>query len=298
MNIPIIIGWPQVFLFIVALIGLGLLISSAMSLYSSMSIRRERREWEERKEEYEERKRDGEYEKDQQYAEGEQQYADGEVAEATEVAEVVAAVEDEEAREYYRKFQPRRRFFRHRHFLWRRSVSGGVVMIIALLLLWVAFIIQAYLGLTSDILAAKIVATPIANTPQNDPEMSIELVLYDQSGHVTSHQTYTVMGDEWMLQGDIIKFPPWLGIFGLHSGYKVTRLEGTFSDPAIERVHTHTVVELNGGEDGFFTTMRSGGKWYSFLVEAYYGNAVFQQPDGKVYDIFISNTGLFAKPEG
>jgi hypothetical protein len=36
--------------------------------------------------------------------------------------------------------------------------------------------------------------------------------------------------------------------------------------------------------------------WTSPVVEAAYGNAVFLAADGKTYDVFVSQTGLFAKP--
>src|SRR5436853_282281 len=81
-------------------------------------------------------------------------------------------------------------------------------------------------------------------------------------------------GDEWMLQGDIIKFPTWLNILGLHSGYKLTRLEGRYDDPKLESNSRHVVVTLNGGDDNFFKTMQ-GQAWVSPVIQAAYGNAVF-----------------------
>jgi len=54
-------------------------------------------------------------------------------------------------------------------------------------------------------------------------------------------------------------------------------------------------VVLNGGDDNFFQTMRNQqGSWLSNFVEASYGNAVFNPADGS-YDVFVSQTGLWAK---
>ncbi|HEX4206521.1 MAG TPA: hypothetical protein VHZ51_20450 [Ktedonobacteraceae bacterium] len=179
-----------------------------------------------------------------------------------------------------------------RHFRWGHGASGVVLLVIALLLLWVASLAQVYTGLNSDIKVAQVHATSVANMQHM---MSVEMTLYDSSGHTTSTQTYLVSGDEWMLQGDIIKFPAWLNVLGLHSGYKLTRLEGRFDDPNLESNSKHTVITLNGGDDGFFKTTQ-GLPWITPFVQAAYGNATFLQPDGKTYNVVVSQSGLYPKP--
>lgn len=231
MNIPITVGWPQLVLFLLAVLGLGLLISATMGLRGR----------------------------------GAGTYID----------------EDGIERRYRRRrFRPGRIF------------SGLLLVAIALSLLWLTFLVQTYLGLTSDIQVAQVHATKIDGQPHL---MSVELILYDNNGHKISDKTYLVQGDEWMLQGDIIKFPTLLNILGLHSGYKLTRLEGRFDDPNLESTSKHTVIELNGGDDNFFKTVQEQA-WVSPVVEAAYGNAVFLAADGKTYNAYVSQTGLYAKP--
>ena len=86
--------------------------------------------------------------------------------------------------------------------------------------------------------------------------MSVEVVLFDKDARQTADNTYLVKGDEWVLQGDIIKFPTWLNIVGLHSGYKLTCLEGRYDNSDLERHAGHTVIDLNGGDDTFFVSSR------------------------------------------
>src|SRR5205807_3105286 len=174
----------------------------------------------------------------------------------------------------------------------RRGISGILLIFLAVSLLWATFLVQTYLGLTGNIKVAQIRASsPVPH------QMSVELVLYDTNGHQLSDHTYTLQGDEWMLQADFIKFPTWLNVLGFHSGYKITRLEGLYQDPKLESNAKHSVVELNGGEDGFFTTMRTQKFWFSPFVDAYYGNAAFALADG-TYDVFASQDGLFARSTG
>ena len=193
-----------------------------------------------------------------------------------------------------RKFS-RKRYERYGHFRLRygRLLGGVILVFFAISLLWLSILMQTYLGLTSDIKVARVRATPVANIAHL---MSVDLTLYDQNGHQTSEQTYVINGDEWMLQGDIIKFPSLLNIVGLHSGYKLTRLEGRFDDPNLEANSHHTVITLNGGDDNFFKTVQEQA-WTSPFVQAAYGSSTFLRPDGKTYDVLVSQTGLYAAPE-
>ncbi len=200
--------------------------------------------------------------------------------------EIEREEEDEEGRRRGRKY------IRRRRFKWGRGLGGVILLLIAVSLLWTTFLVQSYLGVTGEIKVAHVRASAITNIPH---VMSVELVLYDKDGHQISDNTYGVMGDEWMLQGDIVKFPTWLNIVGLHSGYKLTRLEGRFDDPNLERNNKHTVIDLNGGDDNFFKTAQTQ-TWLAPLVEAAYGNAVFLPADGKTYTVFVSQTGLYAVP--
>lgn len=119
-------------------------------------------------------------------------------------------------------------------------------------------------------------------------------ILYDENGQQVSENMYQVNGNEWMLQGDIIKISNLLNVFGLHTGYKLTRLEGRFDDVNQERHATHTVVELNGGDDTFFKNVQAHRDWLWPFIDAQYGNAVYLPADG-TYNVYVSTTGLYAK---
>lgn len=229
MTIPIILSWPQLFLLLIGVLGLGLLISSIMSLGS--------RE--------------------------------------------LTTYKDEAGVRTYRR----------RRVRWGRGISGVLLLALALSLLWAIFTIQTYLGLTGEIKVASVRATTIANVPH---QMSVELILYNGAGHPASNNTYLIKGDEWMLQGDIVKLPAWLNVIGLHSGYKLTRLEGRYDDIKLENTAQHTATELNGGDDTFFKTTYAQKSWLSWFVDASYGNAVFQAPG--TFDVFATQDALIARP--
>lgn len=234
MNTPIQFGLPQIVLLLIAVLGLGLLIHSAMSLT------RGHRE----------------------------------------------VFEDEYGNRFYSKHR--------RRFRWKRGLGGILLLLLAVSILWMTFLVQSYLGLTSDITVAQVHASSVTNQAHM---MSVELILYDGNGKQTSDNTYFVQGDRWMLQGNIIKFPTWLNILGVHSGYKLTRLEGQYDDPNDEANLKHTVITLNGGDDSFFKTVYKQA-WSSPFVDAAYGNAVIIPADGHSYSVLVSQSGLYAKPVG
>jgi hypothetical protein len=196
-------------------------------------------------------------------------------------------LEEEKAR-YLRP----RRWYHRPGFRISRGLGGIILLALAVSLLWLTFLVQSYLGLTGDIRVARIHATRVANLPHM---MSVELTLYDQNGHQISDDTYILQGDEWMLQGDIIKFPTWLNILGLHSGFKLTRLEGRYDDPQMEANNKHTVIVLNGGDDNFFTTVQQQ-QWTSPFVDSAYGSSTFLRPDQHTYDVFVSQDALHPEP--
>lgn len=238
MSTPLQIGGPQIILFLLLLIGIGLLISSLLGLVG-----------------------------------GKQE---------------VEIFEDEYGKRY-RRWRKRRREVR-----WKRGTGGILLLVAAISLLWLTVAIQSYLGLTSDIKVAQVQATSFANSPN---VMSVHLTMLNSNGKATSDQLYQMNGDQWLLECDMIKFPSWMNIFGIHSSFKLTRLEGQFSDPQLESTSKHTVVTLNGGDGDFFKSVYKQA-WSSPFVDAAYGNAVFEPGDNKTYDIYVSQTGLYAKLAG
>lgn len=55
-------------------------------------------------------------------------------------------------------------------------------------------------------------------------------------------------------------------------------------------------VVLNGGDDNFFKAAYAQKSWFSWFVDASYGNAVFQAPGA--FDVFATQDALIARPAG
>ncbi|MEV0298638.1 hypothetical protein [Nocardia sp. NPDC050710] len=171
-----------------------------------------------------------------------------------------------------------------------RGAGGLVLLIIAVGLLWVATLLQTYLGLSGEIKAAHVVVKEVAG---QEHQLEVDLTLYGDDDHPERRQTYRVQGDLWALQANIVELEPWVNALGFHSGYRVTRLYGQRLDGVAT---TQNQIFVNGDDQDFFADMREG-KWYTEpFVRSAYGNAVIGTPGE--YDVFISHDAIKARATG
>ncbi|ASF08960.1 hypothetical protein [Nocardia brasiliensis] len=165
-----------------------------------------------------------------------------------------------------------------------RGGSGVVLLLGAVVLLWVATLMQTYLGLTGEIKAAHVVAKPVAG---QEHRLDVELTLFGDDDHEDQHLRYQVEGDMWVLQAGIVELEPWVNAMGFHSGYKVSRLYGQRLDGVAT---TQNQIFLNDGDEDFFNDMTKGRWWTEPFVRSAYGNAVIAVPGE--YDVFISRDAI------
>jgi hypothetical protein len=195
----------------------------------------------------------------------------------------IEILEDEQGRAY-------RLMRRRRHFRLHHGIVGLLLLVGAMLILVASVAIQSYLGFTGKIKVATVHTTAITNMPHT---MLVDLILYDQNEQQISHGDYSLDGDRWELNGDIVKFQSWLNFFGVHSGYKISRLTSQYDDSS---AHMIKPVSLNGGDEDFYNSIRAKTWWSVPAVMAVYGAAVLEPADDVTYDVFMDQTGMFAVP--
>ncbi|WP_039824491.1 hypothetical protein [Nocardia testacea] len=165
-----------------------------------------------------------------------------------------------------------------------RGAGGALLLVAAVLVLWIATLVQTYLGLTGEVRAAHVVVAPVSGA---EHQLEVQLTLFDTDGGTTQRSTHRVEGDMWVLQAQLVELEPWVNALGFHSGYKVSRLYGQRLDGVATR-QNH--IFLNGGDRDFFEDM-SENRWFtSPFVRSAYGNAVIATPGE--YDVFISRDAI------
>ncbi|WP_328411156.1 hypothetical protein [Nocardia sp. NBC_00403] len=171
-----------------------------------------------------------------------------------------------------------------------RGAAGLCLLLVAVVLLWVATLIQTYLGLSGEVKAAHVVVSPVAG---QEHRLEVELTLYGDDEHGEKHDKYQVEGDLWVLQANIVELEPWVNALGFHSGYKVTRLYGQRLDGIAT---SQNQIFVNGDDQDFFADMRKGRWWTEPFVRSAYGNAVIGTPGE--FDVFISRDAIKARSPG
>ncbi|MGW6336341.1 hypothetical protein [Nocardia rhamnosiphila] len=165
-----------------------------------------------------------------------------------------------------------------------RGAGGALLLAAAALVLWIATLVQTYLGLTGEVRAAHVVVAPVSGA---EHQLEVQLTLFDTDGGTTERSTHRVEGDMWVLQAQLVELEPWVNALGFHSGYKVSRLYGQRLD-GVATAQNH--IFLNGGDRDFFEDM-SENRWFtSPFIRSAYGNAVIATPGE--YDVFISRDAI------
>jgi hypothetical protein len=184
----------------------------------------------------------------------------------------------------------------HRSFRLHDLGALIALLVIASFAFGIASLAQEYLNLTGKILVAHVRAVPVKNPGSNIPMLSVDLTLYDQDGKPTAETTYVLNGDEVYIGGDVIQYQSWWNILGFHSGYKLTKIEGMYSNVNLEEHAPHTVQVLNGGDDSSFLTAYKTGL-NSFIVKAAYKNGSTVPTNGIGYNICASNDAIVPQPD-
>jgi hypothetical protein len=199
-------------------------------------------------------------------------------------------------------------FYRRLRFVARRisrkpaSAPGPVASLRNLLVifLWTAvfgivffagFFFQAYYAFNREEPVAKVTFTPFPQEQRN----LVTLELFEPEEDHEIHR-FEVSGDQWMLEGDILKWKKWMNFLGFHTRYRLTRLRGRYIRSSDERTKPAEIYSLVEIEDhpiwGF---LYRHGASLPFVSTAY-GNAVFQssqQPS--TFLVYVTTSGFMTR---
>jgi len=111
----------------------------------------------------------------------------------------------------------------------------------------------------------------------------------------TVHQ-FLIRGDQWMLEGDILKWDSWMNFFGWKTRYRLTRIRGRYIHTEDEIRQPPTIYSLVEREDDpLWRSLYELGPKLPF-VDTVYGNAVFQTSNAKkVFLVQVSTSGFTAR---
>ena len=158
------------------------------------------------------------------------------------------------------------------------------------MLLFLGFFLHAYNMFTFEKPIAQIEVSPSIESES----MKINLTEFTEND--TSSRQFEIKGDQWLLEGDILKWDGWLNFFGLRTRYRLTRIRGRYIATQAEIEKKPTIHSLIDDEDSpFWKYLYKYGHRFPF-VNSVYGNSVFQY--GNIHSkflVFVTNDGFIVR---
>lgn len=153
-----------------------------------------------------------------------------------------------------------------------------------------ALSVQGYQALTLEQLAATVTVEPIENN-----QFKAEFVFTNGTS-----KTYTLSGNQLLIDAHILKWKPVANILGFHTSYELARVSGRYIDLADEQTKPRTIFSLSDAKLIDIFELRKQFAHLNFLLDAEYGSASFVPAQTKQqYILMVSTSGLlFRRIEG
>lgn len=159
------------------------------------------------------------------------------------------------------------------------------------MILFFGFFLRSYHVFTYEKPIAEIITQPL------DSGKTLQgAVVQFYSVPSQTRRYFLIKGDQWMIEGDILKWDNWLNFLGLHTRYRLTRLSGRYLSTEAELHHQRSVYSLVDHENHpLWRYLYLCGHRLP-LVSTVYGSAGFQTAtEPKRYSIYVSTSGFVVK---
>ncbi|QDH74203.1 hypothetical protein [Brevundimonas sp. M20] len=180
------------------------------------------------------------------------------------------------------------------------SVGGAGFMAAATIAALLALDIQTYSRLTYERPVATIM------TRQLGPQYFEATVIQTANGENMPAATnlYPLHGDEWRIEAQVLKWKPWANVLGLNTQYRLDRLSGRYQRidqelNAERSVHPLSITENDNGLPWKISTWDTARKYRKHIdaVDTLYGGAAYMpMADGARHEVWITQSGLIARP--
>ena len=169
-----------------------------------------------------------------------------------------------------------------------------LLIAVSLAILFLGAFIQSYTAFTHRELAATVNCTAV---PATEDTMILDLVTLE-SPQVALIRRYRLRGQQWTIEGHILKWDDWLNFLGLRTMYKLTRVRGRYLRAEDEINKPATVFSvITNEEDPRWRWLYEYGARLPF-VQAVYGNTVFTFPsETKTFGIYVTTSGFMITEE-
>ncbi|MCL6415049.1 hypothetical protein MIB92_05260 [Aestuariirhabdus sp. Z084] len=107
---------------------------------------------------------------------------------------------------------------------------------------------------------------------------------------------YELLGDQWRIDAQFIKWKPFATLLGLDARYRLERLSGRYSSVAEANRKPHRVYHLGEQSALDLVSISQSLGPYNLLLDAEYGSSTYQSIDTlKTYTVYRTQSGLIAR---
>lgn len=125
-----------------------------------------------------------------------------------------------------------------------------------------------------------------------------QYVAHLRTGDRCAERTFPVLGDQWRVDAEFLKWKYWALLLGLDSQYRLDRLEGRYRSVADQNSQANIAHDLSERTAVDLVALaESLGSW-NFLLDATYGSSTYQDIDvANVYYVYRTTTGIITRYE-
>lgn len=175
-----------------------------------------------------------------------------------------------------------------------RSLVNALLLFCLLLILSSILIAQFYLSSYRVFKARELVAIVQCEKVSQTGESVLNVELFPKTSKAQT-RTFIFNADEWVIEGRIIQWRSFLGLFGVRSYYQIERLSGRYLNIEKEKKSPRLVYALYDKADNFWYFLYKNQRFIPF-VEAAYGNSAFiRYEPGKIFYVYVTHSGFMIK---
>jgi hypothetical protein len=114
-------------------------------------------------------------------------------------------------------------------------------------------------------------------------------------GSVRPKKVYILEGDQWGVEGHVLRWSEWARVLGLRTCYRMTRISSRYRTVAAARTHKATLIDL-GGEDNWLWQLLQDNDHKLPGVEATWTSGAWKGPvKNQVFEVWVSPGGYSIK---
>lgn len=174
----------------------------------------------------------------------------------------------------------------------RKAFSVSLLLIVVLVV--IAVLLVAANVFTYHRLTAETVIAELRFEPTGDKQY----LAYLRTGDRCNERVLPVLGEQWRVDAEFLKWQYWALLLGLDSQYRLDRLEGRYRSAAEQNTAPKVAHDLGGDTAvDIVGIARSLGSW-NFLLDATYGSSTYEDIDpARVYRVYRTTTGIITRSE-